>query len=248
MNMSAKRTSIEERHLSALDDQLAQLWETILSRSSLVRCIQGGDFDARLFAIYMMETYHYTRHNARNQALVGVRHLDLNIRYMKFCFEHAAEESGHELMALHDAISLGLPKDVTVPEPMSETDVLIAYLYWISANGNPLQRLGYSYWAENVYAYVMPLLRTLQSKLKLKDSQLSFFISHARIDEDHAEEVRRMLLQHCKNPEDWTAVAKVMKTSLLLTEQFLNGIYEEFERVRSGQASAYSFLSDHLSA
>ncbi|HWN71369.1 MAG TPA: iron-containing redox enzyme family protein, partial [Haliangium sp.] len=168
------RYSDSSRYLDELDRESAAIWSEILSKSRLTAAIEKGTIDRKLFAIYMVETYHYTSHNARNQALVGVRAVGQPPQYIKFCFEHAAEETGHELMALHDVRSLGLTDaSFEIPPPLPDTETLIAYLYWISATGNPLQRLGYSYWAENSYHYINPLLHKLKKRLSLEDNQLT---------------------------------------------------------------------------
>ena len=214
--------------LEILSGKLRALWAEILPSLAFVREIQAGPIDPALYARYMIETYHYTFHNARNQALVGVRAQGVSPRYTKFCFDHAEEETGHELMALHDVQSMGLlPEGARLPSPVRETEVLVAYLYWISAFGNPLQRLGYSFWAENAYEYILPLLAKIRGDLKLKDSQMTFFVAHSDIDQEHAEEVKRVILEHAKRPEDWVDIEQVMETSLRLTLAVTDGILRE---------------------
>ena len=56
------------------------------------------------------------------------------------------EETGHENMALRDIRSLGFDVSaVSQMRPLPATETLTAYLYWISVQGNPVQRLGYSF-------------------------------------------------------------------------------------------------------
>jgi len=115
-----------EQQLSLLDERIEKSWADILESSRLVNAIREGSVSRALYAIYMIQTFHYTAHNARNQGLVGVRHAD-NPVYAKFCFEHAAQEVGHEKMALHDVMSLGLKNEVfDIPPALPATDVLIA--------------------------------------------------------------------------------------------------------------------------
>jgi thiaminase len=207
--------------------------------------IMSGEVDRKFCAMYLMETYHYTKHNARNQALVGVVANDIPDSYRRFCFHHAEEETGHENMALHDMLSsLGIhKKDITIPEPLPATDVLVAYLYYVSSTGNPLQRLGYSFWAEACYEYINPLIEMIREKLDLRDDQMTFFKAHSDIDEDHAKEVEHMLVHCCKSEADWRAVEKVMRTSLQLTGAMVENIVEAYVEERKG-ATEYSFLND----
>ncbi|MGO1069411.1 iron-containing redox enzyme family protein [Lysobacter sp. CA199] len=228
--------------IGRLNERVTAIWGEILDTSELVRAIRGGSVDKALYAIYMLETYHYTAHNARNQALVGVRHAEL-APYAKFCFEHAAEEVGHEKMALHDVMSIGL-KDhkFDIPQPLPSTEILIAYLYWVSFTGNPLQRLGYSYWAENAYEYINPLIDRLRTTLELQESQLTFFIAHSDIDADHFEEIKTIMRRTCKSEQDWVDVERVMETSLRLTGAMLEEVHREYELYRSGKSRRYAFL------
>ncbi|HEU4538289.1 MAG TPA: iron-containing redox enzyme family protein, partial [Polyangiaceae bacterium] len=197
----------------------------------------------QLYGIYLLETYQYTLHNARNQALVGVRALDVSIPYLKFCFEHAAEETGHEHMALHDLRALGLAREaIVIPPPLPMTEALIAYLYWVSATGNPLRRLGYSFWAESSYDFIMPLIARAKADLGLTPAQMTFFVAHSKIDEDHAAEVRRMIAENCKTERDWRDVEHVLETSLRLMGDMMEDVYAEYERLRRGESPNYAFL------
>ncbi|UXY15181.1 iron-containing redox enzyme family protein [Chitiniphilus purpureus] len=232
-----------EKFFQKLDSKLDQLWTKILSSSPLAKTVLSGEVTKELYGIYMLETYHYTSHNARNQALVGIRNDIESLPYIKFCLEHAAEEVGHERMALHDIRSIGFEGlDGALPRPLMETEALIAYLYWISFTGNPLQRLGYSYWAESCYKYINPLIQSIQKTLQLEPSQLTFFIAHSDIDADHFEHVKTIIQRSCKSEADLDAIEYVLTTSLKLTARMLDAVYEEYQEVQLGRGRRYDFL------
>ncbi|MGS0740341.1 iron-containing redox enzyme family protein [Glaciimonas sp. GG7] len=226
-----------------LDVKVDQVWKEIFSTSGFINAIESGQMTKELYAIYMVETFHYTSHNARNQALVGTRE-NCNSVYSRFCYEHAAEEVGHEKMALHDVLSIGL-KDIefTIPRPLPETETLIAYLYWISLTGNPLQRLGYSYWAENCYAYINPMIAKVRNTLMLEASQLTFFIAHSDIDADHFNDVKNIIRRTCKTRQDIDSVVYAMDATLRLTGKVLEAVYLEYEKFKSGASLRYAFLA-----
>lgn len=230
--------------LETLRKECGQAWQTVLANSNMAKMIMSGEVDRKFCAMYMMETFHYTKHNARNQALVGVLARDIPDSYRRYCFHHAEEETGHENMALHDLLSaLGVTrKDITIPEPLPATDVLVAYLYWVSATGNPVQRLGYSFWAEACYEYLNPLIEIIRGSLDLRDNQMTFFKAHSDIDQDHAKEVEEMLLLCCKTEADWQAVTRVMHTSLTLTASMVNSVVEAFIATKKGD-DRYDFLN-----
>lgn len=228
--------------LAAMKAALDRRWKAIFAENVFVHRAARGEISRSLYALYMHETYHYTRHNARNQALVGVMGAGDDAQYQKFCFEHAAEEAGHEHMALHDMRSLDRSVELELAPPLRETTVLIAYLYWVSVQGNPVQRLGYSYWAESCYEYILPMVGQVQKQLGLSEAQMTFFISHAKIDVEHAEEVRAMLARTCRTPEDWATATEVMETSLDLTAGMMRGVCLEYDRLARGETKRADFV------
>ncbi len=231
-----------ESFFDSLESKLSCKWEEIFQSSKLIKVIKSGEISRTLYVIYMIETFHYTQHNARNQALVGTRK-DVSAVYAKFCYSHAADEVGHEKMALHDVRSIGLNcAEKEIPEPLLETQILIAYLYWISCTGNPLQRLGYSYWAENCYKYINPVIEQLKQTLRLEASQLTFFLAHSDIDKDHFEDVKNTIRRTCRTQADMEAIIGVMETTLQLTASIFNGVYVEYENLMQGNSSKYAFL------
>ncbi|MBL7714116.1 MAG: iron-containing redox enzyme family protein [Bdellovibrionales bacterium] len=218
------------------------------STSKIMEAFEPGKpLDRRLFAIYLIETFHYTRHNARNQAAVAINHVDLDIRYMKYCLKHAHEEAGHEMMAFHDLKSLGYKGTVEkLPEPLPQTQTLIGYLYHVSKTGNPLARLGYSFWAERSYQYIEPMLGAIRDEFGIKKGGMTFFDEHSDIDTKHAAEVEEVIERTCKTDEDWKAIEDCMIMSLKLTGLMMKTVYEEFLLLQQGKSDRYAFLNESI--
>lgn len=220
------------------DKKLQATWQDILDHSPLVRLVREGNFDRDLYALYMVETFHYTAHNAKNQALVcrNLGSSNKEIQYMRFCLKHALEETGHELMAIHDIRAMGYSIQIDqLNAPLPETQALIAYLYHISETGNPLQRLGYSYWAESSYHYFGEILAKIQKTLELTPAMMTFFIEHSEIDEGHFEDIKKAITSFCKSEEDLQAIEDVMLASLRLTGSMLNGVYRLHNEIQMGK-------------
>tara|TARA_R110000868_G_scaffold117600_14_gene312473 strand:+ start:13150 stop:13848 length:699 start_codon:yes stop_codon:yes gene_type:complete len=215
-----------------------------LSRSpNLEKVLEPGFVDKRLYAMYLCETYHYTLHNARNQALVATRRDTSNIQYMKYCLKHALEETGHEMMALHDLKNLGFEVSVdTLPKPLMTTETLVAYLYHISEHFSPVARLGYSYWAERSYEFIQPLLAMLSDGIGVPKKAMTFFNEHSEIDAKHAEEVEESIRRFVKSDEDWSAVEEVMVGSLVLTTRMMDEVFDQFCKLKEGKSTRYKFL------
>ena len=49
-----------EQQLSLLDERIENVWADILDNSRLVKAIRGGGVSKALYAIYMIETFHYS--------------------------------------------------------------------------------------------------------------------------------------------------------------------------------------------
>ncbi len=228
----------------SLDCRMQSCWDHLLDNSPMIQAVMAGCSDRRLYALYLIETYQYTRHNAQNQAVVAIRLTAGETPYLQFCLRHASDEAGHEQMAIHNLKMLGVdPVNVTNLTPLPATEVLVAYLYWISVQGNPVQRLGYSYWAENSYHFIGPILETIQESMKLERSQMTFFIEHASIDTRHSEWVRRMIQKMAITRQDWQDIARVLETSLRLTGNILMEVCQQYENLKAGEPSPYVFLN-----
>lgn len=233
--------------LKELDEAISSKWQEILSHPQAMNfasSLMGKD--RRVYALYLTQVYHYAYHTARNQALVAVNLTNNDTHYMKFCLEHALEETGHELMALHDLRSIGVPigdPEKDIPPVLTATELLIAYLYWVSTHGNPVQRLGYSYWAERSYSYIQSFVEGLSKSMDLKKKQMTFYFNHSNIDEKHAKEVQEITCKVCKTDDDWKQVTKVAMTTLELTNQILSSVLEEYHKLVAGKPSDFEILN-----
>ena len=184
--------------------------------------------DRTLYALWLSQVAHLTRHTSAHQALVGTRIDEISFTYAKFCFEHASEEVGHEMMAINDLKKIGYDvKSVAdLPAPLPATTKLNAYLYFVAQHAHPATRLGFSYWAEKCYPFISEFAGTTKSALQLTDRQMTFFVSHAEIDAKHAEDVERVISQVCKTPEDWQAVEQGMIDTLTMAKEIFAEIHE----------------------
>jgi pyrroloquinoline quinone (PQQ) biosynthesis protein C len=202
---------------------LAQPWS---------QAIDAGEFDERLYALYLLETYHRTRHNARCQTMVAARDDFSNLDYTKYCLHHALEEAGHEQMALDDLEAMGYPARAgTLPRPLPATEVFIAYIYYISQFGAPLQRLGYTFWAENSNEYLHGLLDKARRRLGLQPAQMTFFREHAVLDSGHGAEVEEAIARLATTEQEWNDVERGMTVSLQLTGRFLENVFDCYRDV-----------------
>jgi len=235
--------------LASLEELIRSEWKQAMSQPRVAHFLEtAAANDRRIIAIYLIQVYHYAFHTARNQALVGANLANTHTQYMQFCFEHALEETGHELMALHDLAGIGIQFEdrSQIPAPLPATELLIAYLYYVASQGNPVQRLGYSYWSETSYSFIRAFMDMLMQSMDLQKNQMTFFYSHAHIDDKHAEDVKRILLKVCTTEQDWIAVKRVAKTTLKLTNDMFHESFEEFLKLTRQEDSDYTFINQQI--
>jgi pyrroloquinoline quinone (PQQ) biosynthesis protein C len=130
-----------------------------------------------------------------------------------------------------------------MPPALPATQLLIAYLYRVAQQGNPVQRLGYSFWAERSYDYIRGFMEGISSSMHLSKKQMTFFYNHATIDDKHARDVENILLHVCKTDEDWKAVTETAVITLDLTQQILKSVLEEYEKLVRNEASGFEIIN-----
>ncbi len=206
--------------LEALEDVVSTQWAEIKAGPFFESAKRGLTFP--LYTRVMEQIYHYTKHNSLNQASAAFKTDPEDTRLLRFAYKHALEELGHEKMVEHDLQSIGHPFDPKQCVPSPATEALIAYLYYVSLTQGAGPRLGYSFWAENAYEHISPVLDACRRDLGLTDKQMTFFVSHAEIDTKHAQEVKEAILRWCDTPAKEEQILRVAQTTLYLTGQILN--------------------------
>ncbi|HEY8024669.1 MAG TPA: iron-containing redox enzyme family protein [Burkholderiaceae bacterium] len=203
---------------SAVDHDWSQI-----KQGNFWKLILGRKVTPALYRDLMLEIYHYTKHNSRNQAATA--YSDAPDGLLRFVYQHAAEELGHEKMVIHDLESLNLFKreDLNRP-PLPATEALIGYLYYVALRYGAVARLGYSFWAEDVYDQIGDALGKIRSDLSLADKNMTFFVAHAKIDEKHSDQVADCINRFAKTEEEQALVRKVAKTTIFLTGQLLEQV------------------------
>ncbi|WP_152225706.1 iron-containing redox enzyme family protein [Pseudomonas sp. SCB32] len=175
---------------------------------------------AALYQQVMLQVYHYTRYNSVSQAACAFSADPKQTTLLRYVYKHALEELGHENMVLRDLEAVGLlPQEM--PAPLAPTQALIAFLNDVAIRKGPIARLGYSYWAEDVYEHIQPVLQRFRKDLNLNDEQMTFFVAHSTIDEKHFEEVRLAIGRAANTEEDRQQIKEVARVTLWLTGQLL---------------------------
>ncbi|WP_405587134.1 iron-containing redox enzyme family protein [Streptomyces sp. NBC_01190] len=217
-----------QEFFAALDETVRKGWEEVHA-GQFWQHMRANGIDLDLYRNFMVELYHYTRHNSINQAFAAWRVPPEKMGMLRFCYEHAEEELGHEKMVEHDLAAVGLltPGLLERP-PLPPTQALIGYLYHVGLEFGAIPRLGYSYWAESAYDHLGEALNAVRAGLGVSDREMSFFVAHQSIDTKHAQEVRQALERYATDPVDQARAIDVARTTLYLTGQLLEVSYAEY--------------------
>ncbi|WP_397451642.1 iron-containing redox enzyme family protein [Pseudomonas sp. NA-150] len=218
-----------DNFFSELDAIVISGWDKIKKGRYWSRSLEKP-ITVELYQQVMLQIYHYTRFNSVNQAACAFSADPGQTTLLRFVYKHALEELGHEKMVIRDLESIGaLP--ASLPAPLPPTQALIAYLNDVAIRLGPIARLGYSYWAEEVYDHIQPILNKFRTDLGLKDEQMTFFVAHSSIDEKHSEEVRLAMQRAVKTDAERALIKEVARVTLYLTGQLLEESLLEYERL-----------------
>ena len=213
---------MENAFIQSLKTTVNQDWATI-KKGTFWKLILGETVTKALYYDLMIEIYHYTRHNSRNQAATAF--IEAPDALLKFAYHHAADELGHERMAVNDMESIQLLKREDLQrKPLPATEALIGYLYFVALKYGPVSRLGYSFWAEDVYDQIGEVLAKIRKDLSLSDRNMTFFVAHAKIDEKHIDQVTDCIDRFAKTPAEQALVEQVARTTIFLTGQMLEQV------------------------
>jgi thiaminase len=226
-----------DQFFDRLNREEAACWNRILDNSEFVAHFRAHGVDRDLYISVLTEIFHYTRHNAQNQALAAIKLTSDRLPLLKYCLHHAYAEAGHDQMALRDLASIGVdPDTIKHSRPLPETEAFVAYLYRVAQERDATARLGYSYWAENAYAYIGEFVEAARRDLKLEPSQMSFFIEHSDIDVAHFEQVKKVIRQSALTPELQEGVSEILRTTLHLTGNLIEAAYRRYRDQRADAA------------
>jgi hypothetical protein len=217
-----------EMFFEELDKVVNDGWD-IIKKGRYWQFCMDNTIPKDLYQQVMLQVYHYTRYNSVNQAACAYSADPDQTKLLAFIYKHAMEELGHERMVTRDLKAIGaLPENM--PAPLPPTQALIAYLNHVALRLGPIPRLGYSFWAEDAYDHIQPMLDKFRSDIGLKDDQMTFFVAHSHIDEKHSVEVRQAMMHAVKSDEDRAQILEVTRVTLYLTGQLLEESFREFEQ------------------
>lgn len=221
---------------NALTDEIAPLWDRMLNTRIVRALVTDEQVTNEALQVYLLESYHYAKHNAQHQATVVYRANVCNREFMREALRHALEEVDHDQLALRDLERSGLDRAAVEQSlPLPETLAFSAFMYDWTMRYNPIGRLGYSLWAENTHDVLPAMIERIKTKFDVRENRaISFFTAHAVLDRKHGQEARDNIDRFAVTPDDRHAVRVVAHTSLKLFINLLEAMYDHYLQVRAG--------------
>jgi hypothetical protein len=183
--------------------------------------------DKAVYAEYVAQTFYYCAHTTRllavAGALFGVDREKLHQRFLK----HAAEERGHQLLAVRDLAKLGHSLEDFPELPL--TSALYETQYHRIMRINPLTLFGYILALEgNAVAYGPMVYDTVRKAHG--DGPASFLRVHAEEDPDHLDTAFTMV--SALSTDEQRLVLENTKYSLAMYDAFLRSTVEHADARR----------------
>jgi pyrroloquinoline quinone (PQQ) biosynthesis protein C len=236
----------EHIEIQKLNDSIEKMWEQIFSSEMAQQFISSFmGKDKRIYALYLTQVYYYAYYTPRNLAIAGANLNTTDTNFMHHCFEHAMEETGHELMALNDLRMLGLtieklPEDM--PRILPSTETMIGYVKFLATSSNPYRIMGYSYWIERPYRHILKFMEQMEVAMGLNKNQMTFYYNHKEIDKKHGQDIENAIISLCATQNYWDGIREATLTTMQLMLNLLLEIIKEYNKLDSKE-SAYSMLN-----
>ncbi len=147
--------------------------------------------DRYAYGMYLAQTYYYVSHSTRLLALAASRMSQADSSFHRRFLEHAAEEKGHEALALKDLENLGFKLE-EFPE-LPETRMFWQVQYFKIEHQDPLCLLGYIIALETIACEQCPRIKKIAEKCH-GPKCVSFVRLHGEEDPDHVKKARDQIL------------------------------------------------------
>ncbi len=200
----------------------------------VLKCANGSDAVKRLaegrvtvkhYAAVMRQIFHQARENPQLQAFATMYFHGRQREMVAPFLKHAAQEIGHDQLALDDLRALDLDIDVDeVPfeSPLPATTALTAFAYYTISRGNPIGYLGYLYFLEHMPTASGGQYIALFTRVGVPESAFSFIREHVTVDHAHNRLMERYVEALVRDESDYQAMRHAMEVTGYLYAQMVS--------------------------
>ncbi len=228
-NRNRKNSMIPDIH-QRIETEWNRCFETLV-QGEFFRRLAQGHLTRNHYAALLAEEYHNTTVNPKTMALFIAR-LDIDYhRSAAKMLKHAAQEMGHNEMALNDLARLGGdPEAARKSRPLPTTEALTAFVIYATEHSNPLTFLGYLYHMEALSLRLADSSGDVFAKMGIPEDALTFLREHADADPAHMNWNREYLQDFIVTEADLEAVLHGMRTCCMLHGLMFQGVLDSVDK------------------
>lgn len=185
----------------------------------------AGNVSLESYRAFLVQAYHHVRHTVTLMMACGSR-LPSRLEWLRAAVcEYIDEEYGHEQWILNDiAACQGDAEAVRNSQPSLPIELMVSFLYDLTARGNPVGLFGMVNVLEGTsIALATQAAGSIQERLELPATAFSYLFSHGSLDQEHMETYRG-LMNRLDDPADQTAVIHASKVVYQLYADMFRGL------------------------
>ena len=197
------------------------------NRSQAVIRMAEGRISVNHYAWVMRQIFHQARENPQLQAFATMFFHGKQRAMVAPFLEHAAQEIGHDQLALNDLHSLGFDIDeVPYEAPLAATTALTAFAYYQICRGDPVGYLGYLYFLEHMPTASAGQYIELFTRAGVPQNAFSFIREHATVDATHNQWMERYIESLVGSDEAYEVVSQAMEATGYLYTQMVSCAFD----------------------
>lgn len=190
--------------IAARRDLLAEIQTT-----PVICSLTGAQPDLESYETYLLNTWHYTRHNAAVIGLASIRCVSVNLSLADYFLRRAHEALGYERLAAADLATLGVTeKDLAASKPFPSCAAMIGYQYYIAGHCNPASLFGWLYVLESMNEDLGPLIANQLSRAFSPSTGIRFVRARGKTEELQTWDLMEQITDHV-SPIDMAEVNHV---------------------------------------
>lgn len=194
--------------------------------------LRGGKFTRAHYLAYLKETYHLVAHTPLYLKVAAARCGGDDGWLRDYYLDFANDETGHELLCVHDIRALGeKPEEVLAEKPLGGSWAMITQNHYLAASGNPVSLIGDIIATEGLGANLATSVADLLEKeYDVPHAATTFLRVHGDEDVKHIEGARKAMEQYGPDPAHYADIVHTCRMTLHYYGQLFSDVLEQGHR------------------
>jgi pyrroloquinoline quinone (PQQ) biosynthesis protein C len=206
----------------------------IVQASRPMQRMLAGRITPQHYAEVLRQIYYQTRENPQIQACATAWFRGHQRAAVAPFLKHAAQEIGHDQLALADLQAMGLDTaELPRRQPLPTTTAVTAFAYYQIQHLNPVGYLGYLFFLEFMPTSSGGAYVELFRRAGVPDSAFGFIREHQTVDVAHNRLMQRYVADLVTTEADLESVRYALATTAQLYTAMIEGAFEQADRERA---------------